>query len=255
MRDRAEKIRRQLLGVKNVKKVELIGVQAEKIYIEIENSKLARLGIDPNLIISTIKAQNAMTASGMVETSSDNVYLRVSGLFDDLDSIRNLPIRAGRTFRLGDIAKVERGYGEPADPKMFVNGQPAIGIALSMDKGGNILALGDDLEKTLARIKKDLPLGLEISQVANQPKVVEASIGEFVQSLKEAIIIVLIVSFLSLGVRSGVVVALCIPLVIAGVFAAMKMTGIDLHKVSLGSLIIALGLLVDDAIIAIEMSR
>lgn len=253
MRDRAEKIRRQLLGVKNVKKVELIGVQAEKIYIEIENSKLARLGIDPNLIISTIKAQNAMTASGMVETSSDNVYLRVSGLFDDLDSIRNLPIRAGRTFRLGDIAKVERGYGEPADPKMFVNGQPAIGIALSMDKGGNILALGDDLEKTLARIKKDLPLGLEISQVANQPKVVEASIGEFVQSLKEAIIIVLIVSFLSLGVRSGVVVALCIPLVIAGVFAAMKMTGIDLHKVSLGSLIIALGLLVDDAIIAIEM--
>jgi multidrug efflux pump len=253
MRDRAEKIRRMLLGVKNVKKVELIGVQAEKIYIEIENSKLARLGIDPGLIISTIKAQNAMAASGMVETSSDNVYLRVSGLFDDLESIRNLPIRAGRTFRLGDIARVERGYGEPADPKMYVNGQPAIGIALSMDKGGNILALGEDLEKTLARIKTDLPLGLEISQVANQPKVVEESIGEFVKSLREAIIIVLVVSFLSLGVRSGVVVALCIPLVIAGVFAAMKMTGIDLHKVSLGSLIIALGLLVDDAIIAIEM--
>ncbi len=253
MRDRAEKIRRILLGVKNVKKVELIGVQTEKIYIEIENSKLARLGIDPALIISTVRAQNAMTASGMVETASDNVYLRVSGLFEDLESIRNLPIRAGRTFRLGDIARVERGYAEPAEPRMYFNGQPAIGIALSMDKGGNILALGEDLDKTLAQIRKDLPLGLEISQVANQPKVVEDSIGEFVQSLREAIIIVLVVSFLSLGVRSGVVVALCIPLVIAGVFAAMKMTGIDLHKVSLGALIIALGLLVDDAIIAIEM--
>jgi multidrug efflux pump len=253
MRDRAEKIRRVLLGVKNVKKVDLIGVQTEKIYIEIENSKLAKLGIDPALIISTVKAQNAMTASGMIETASDNVYLRVSGLFEDLDSIRNLPIRAGRTFRLGDIARVERGYVEPADPKMFVNGQPAIGIALSMDKGGNILALGEELSKTLAQIKKDLPLGLEITQVANQPKVVEESIGEFVKSLREAIIIVLVVSFLSLGVRSGIVVALCIPLVIAGVFAAMKIVGIDLHKVSLGALIIALGLLVDDAIIAIEM--
>lgn len=253
MRDWAEKIRRILLGVKNVKKVDLIGVQTEKIYIEIENSKLARLGIDPALIISTVKAQNAMTASGMIETASDNVYLRVSGLFEDLESIRNLPIRAGRTFRLGDIARVERGYVEPADPKMFVNGQPAIGIALSMDKGGNIITLGEELSKTLAQIKKDLPLGLEITQVANQPKVVEESIGEFVKSLREAIIIVLVVSFLSLGVRSGIVVALCIPLVIAGVFAAMKMTGIDLHKVSLGALIISLGLLVDDAIIAIEM--
>ncbi|MDR7867490.1 MAG: efflux RND transporter permease subunit [Sporomusaceae bacterium] len=253
VRDRAEKIRRILLGVKNVKKVELIGVQTEKIYVEIENSKLAKLGIDPSVIINTIRAQNAMTASGMIETATDNVYLRVSGLFEDLESIRNLPIRAGRTFRLGDIARVERGYVEPFDPKMFVNGQPAIGIALSMDKGGNILTLGEELSKTLTQIKKDLPLGLEIIQVANQPKVVEESIGEFVKSLREAIIIVLAVSFLSLGVRSGIVVALCIPLVIAGVFAAMKIAGIDLHKVSLGALIIALGLLVDDAIIAIEM--
>jgi len=254
MREQAEKIRRILLGVRNVKKVELVGVQTEKIYVEIANSKLAQLGLDPSIIINTLKTQNAMAASGMVETASDNVYLRVSGMFDSIDSIRAIPIRAGeRTFRLGDIAKVERGYAEPSEPKMYFNGQPAIGLALSMDKGGNILALGDDLNKTIAGIRRDLPLGLAISQVASQPAVVKDSIGEFVKSLLEAIIIVLAVSFLSLGVRSGVVVALCIPLVIAGVFVAMKFLGVDLHKVSLGALIIALGLLVDDAIIAIEM--
>ncbi len=254
MRERAEKIRRTLLGVPNVKKVELIGVQDEKIYIEMESSKLAQLGIDPNLIINTVKTQDAMASSGMIETSSDNVYLRVSGMFDSIESIRNLPIRAnGRTFRLGDIAMVRRSYADPIEPKMYYNGQPAIGIAISMYKGGNILTLGEDLTKTIEQIKKELPLGLEISQVSNQPKVVEESIGEFVKSLREAVIIVLVVSFLSLGVRSGIVVALCIPLVIAGVFTCMKIMGIDLHKVSLGALIIALGLLVDDAIIAVEM--
>lgn len=254
MRERAEKIRRTLLGVPNVKKVELIGVQDEKIYVEMESSKLAQLGIDPNLIINTVKTQDAMASSGMIETSSDNVYLRVSGMFDSIESIRNLPIRAnGRTFRLGDIAMVRRSYADPIEPKMYYNGQPAIGIAISMDKGGNILTLGEDLTKTIEQIKKELPLGLEISQVSNQPKVVEESIGEFVKSLREAVIIVLVVSFLSLGVRSGIVVALCIPLVIAGVFTCMKIMGIDLHKVSLGALIIALGLLVDDAIIAVEM--
>lgn len=254
MRAQAEQIRRVLLGVKSVKKVELIGVQPEKMFIEVESSKLAQLGIDPNVIISTIKYQDAMAPSGMIETSSDNVYLRVTGMFEDIDSIRSLPIRAGeRTFRLGDIAKIERGYVDPSEPKMFFNGQPCIGISLSMEKGGNILALGNDLNTTIGQIKKDLPLGLEISQVSNQPKVVEASIGDFVKSLREAVFIVLLVSFLSLGVRTGVVVALCIPLVIAGVFAAMKIWGIDLHKVSLGALIISLGLLVDDAIIAVEM--
>lgn len=254
MRDRAEKIRRIFLNVNGVKKVELIGDQPEKIYIEIENSKLAQLGIDPNLVISTVNAQNAMSASGMVDTPTDNVYLRITGMFDNLDNVRNLPIRAGdRTFRLGDIARVERSYAEPIEPKMYYNGQPAIGIAVSMEKGGNILTLGSDLADTLNQIRRDLPVGLEIAQVSNQPKVVEESIHEFVKSLAEAIIIVLVVSFLSLGVRTGIVVALCIPLVIAGVFAAMQMLGIDLHKVSLGALIIALGLLVDDAIIAVEM--
>lgn len=254
MRERAEIIRRTLLGVANVKKVELIGVQDEKIYIEMESSKLAQLGIDPNLIINTVKTQDAVASSGMIETSTDNVYLRVSGMFDSVENIRNLPIRAnGRTFRLGDVAAVRRSYADPIEPKMYFNGQPAIGIAISMEKGGNILTLGENLTKTIAQIKQELPLGLEISQVSNQPKVVEDSIGEFVKSLREAIIIVLIVSFLSLGVRSGIVVALCIPLVIAGVFTCMKIMAIDLHKVSLGALIIALGLLVDDAIIAVEM--
>jgi multidrug efflux pump len=254
MREQAEQIRRTLLGVKNVKKADLIGVQTEKIYIEMENSKLAQLGIDPNLIINTVKAQSSMAASGMIETSSDNVYLRVTGIFENIDSLKNLPIRANdRTFRLEDVAKIQRSYTEPMDPKMYYNGQPAIGIALSMDKGGNILTLGADLDQTISQIKQDLPLGLEINQVSNQPEVVKESIGEFIQSLKEAIIIVLIVSFLSLGVRSGIVVALCIPLVIAGIFVCMQIFGIDLHKVSLGALIIALGLLVDDAIIAVEM--
>ncbi len=254
MREKAEEIRRSLLGVNNVSKVELIGVQAEKIYIELESSKLAGLGLDPAVIIAAVKAQNAMTASGMLETTTDNVYLRVSGMFENVEGLKSLPIRANdRTFRLGDIAKIERGYVDPMDPKMYFNGMPAIGIALSMEKGGNILTLGSELEKNIALIKKDLPLGMEIGQVSNQPQVVKESIADFVKSLWEAIIIVLAVSFLSLGFRSGIVVALCIPLVIAGIFVGMKMGGIDLHKVSLGALIMALGLLVDDAIISVEM--
>ena len=254
LRVQAETIRRTLLGVPNVKKVQLVGVQAEKIFIEMESSKLSQMGIDPNLLIAAIKTQNAMTASGMVETSSDNVYLRVSGMFESIENVRKIPVRAaGRTFRLGDIATVTRGFVDPPDPMMFFNGKPAVGIALSMDKGGNILKLGTDLEKNIAKIKADLPLGLEINQVSNQPDIVEESIGEFVKSLVEAVVIVLLVSFVSLGLRTGIVVALCIPLVLAGVFACMKVVGIDLHKVSLGALIISLGLLVDDAIIAIEM--
>ncbi|MBP2643565.1 MAG: acriflavin resistance protein [Firmicutes bacterium] len=254
MRERAEKIRRVLLGVKGVKKVDLLGVQEEKIYVEIENSKLSQLGIDPNLIINTVKTQDSMMPAGMVETATDNVYLRVSGTFNDIENVRNLPIRAnGSTFRLGDIASVKRSYTEPMEPKMYFNGQPAIGIDISMEKGGNILTLGDNLVKTIEQVKSDLPVGLEIYQVSNQPKVVKEAISDFLETLLEALLIVLAISLLSLGVRSGLVVALCIPLVIAGVFACMQTFGIDLHKVSLGALIIALGLLVDDAIIAIEM--
>ncbi len=254
LREHAEKIRRILVGVPTVKKVELVGVQPEKIYIEMETAKLAQLGLAPSDITNAVQAQNAMSPSGMLETSSDNVYLRVTGMFENLDDLKSLPIRAsGRTFRLGDIARITRSYVDPPEPKMYYNGQPAIGLALSMEKGGNILTLGANLDKTVAQIKKELPLGLELNTVANQPKVVKESINEFVKSLEEAVAIVLIVSFISLGVRSGIVVALCIPLVITGVFISMKILGIDLHKISLGALIIALGLLVDDAIIAIEM--
>lgn len=254
LRQKAEKIRRIMLGIQDVSKVEIVGEQSEKVYIEVANAKLAELGIAPTAIANAVKGQNAMTPAGMIDTKSDNVYLRISGVFEDVEAIRNLPINAnGRVFRLGDIATVERRYTEPSDPKMYYNGKPAVGIALSMKTGGNILTLGDNLEKLQASVKQDLPAGMEIHQVSDQPKVVKDSISDFVNTLREAIIIVLVVSFISLGLRTGLVVAFCIPLVLTGVFCVMEIAGIDLHKVSLGALIIALGLLVDDAIIAVEM--
>jgi multidrug efflux pump subunit AcrB len=253
MREKAEKIRRILLGVPSVKKVNLLGVQTEKIYIEIENSKLAQLGIDPTLITTTLQAQNAQSASGMLETATDNIYLRITGMFENLEAIQNIPIQAnGNTFRLGDIAAITRSYSEPSDPRFYYNGEPGIGISLAMEPGGNVLVLGENIEKTINQINKELPAGLELHQTVNQPRVVESSIDEFVESLGEAIVIVLIVSFVSLGVRSGIIVALSIPLVIAIVFTCMNLFGIDLQRISLGALIIALGLLVDDAIITIE---
>lgn len=254
MRSEAEKVRRLLLSLPSVQKVELVGEQPEKVYVEVENARLAELGISPQVISNALLNQNRMTPAGEVETSSDNVYLRVTGIFDDVEAIRDMPIAAnGRVFRLGDIARVERRFAEPAEPKMFFNGEAAIGIAVSMEDGGNILSLGKELSGMIARAQEELPLGLEIHQVSNQPQVVDESIHDFIKTLIEAIVIVLAVSFFSLGFRTGLVVAGCIPLVLAGVFVFMYMTGIDLHKVSLGSLIISLGLLVDDAIIAVEM--
>ena len=254
MRQQAEKTRRLLLNVPSVQKVELIGEQKEKVYIEMDRAKLAELGISPQTITNALAQQNDMTATGMVETQTDNVYVRVSGQFGDVDAIRQMPINAGgKVLRLGDVANVERRYEEPAEPKMYFNGEPAIGIAVSMEDGGNILELGDNLKSLIGKIQQDMPVGLEIHQVSDQPSVVNESIHDFVKTLFEAIVIVLAVSFLSLGFRTGLVVAGCIPLVLCGVFVVMYAVGIDLHKVSLGSLIIALGLLVDDAIIAVEM--
>ncbi len=254
MREKAENIRRVLRDVPSVKKVQLLGTQTESIYIEIANSKMAQLGIDPALIASTIQAQNAMAATGMIETATDNVHLRITGMFEKVEDIRTIPITAGgRTFRLGDIAKVTRAYVEPSDPKFFYNGQPAVGVAVAMEPGENILTLGNNLDDTIAKIKKDLPAGLEIHQTVYQPKIVDASIGEFVRSLAEAILIIFIVSFASLGVRPGFIVALCIPLVLAVVFTIMYIMNTELQRISLGALIIALGLLVDDAMIVIEM--
>lgn len=253
LRQAAEKIRRQLATIDKVQKVKLLGVQTEKVYVEIESAKLAELGISPTVLANALKSQNEMTPSGMIETSTDNVYLRYSGIFDDENAVKNTPIQAnGKTFYLGDIATVERRYAEPGDTAMYYNGQPAVGIAVSMEDGGNIITLGNELKTAMTGIQSEMTAGLEIHQVSDQPKVVEESIDDFVSTLREAVIIVLAVSFLSLGLRTGMVVAGCIPLVLAAVFCGMYIFGIDLHKVSLGALIISLGLLVDDAIIAVE---
>lgn len=253
LRQAAEKIRRQLATIDKVQKVKLLGVQTEKVYVEIESAKLAELGISPAVLANALKSQNEMTPSGMIETSTDNVYLRYSGIFDDENAVKNTPIQAnGKTFYLGDIATVERRYAEPGDTAMYYNGQPAVGIAVSMEDGGNIITLGNELKTAMTSIQSEMTAGLEIHQVSDQPKVVEESIDDFVSTLREAVIIVLAVSFLSLGLRTGMVVAGCIPLVLAAVFCGMYIFGIDLHKVSLGALIISLGLLVDDAIIAVE---
>lgn len=190
----------------------------------------------------------------MAESTDNNVYLRLTGLPDTLKEIGSIPVNAnGRIFRLDDIAKVTRGYADPPEPKIYFNGQPAIGISISMEDGGNNIRLGENLAKTVAQIESRLPLGFELHQVANQPEVVKNSIDEFTQSLKEAVIIVLAVSLFSLGKRCGYVISVCIPLVLLGTFIGMYALGINLHKVSLGALIVALGMLVDDAIVVVEL--
>ncbi|MBL8380354.1 MAG: efflux RND transporter permease subunit, partial [Burkholderiales bacterium] len=254
IRDVADRIRKDLLRVPDVAKVELIGEQDEKIFVELSNTKVANLGLDVNTIAATLAAQNVITPAGNFDTASERVYLRVSGDFVSVDSVREVPIRAaGRTFRLGDIATVTRGYADPPQPKMRFMGREALGLGVSMRKGGDIIELGQHLDAALERIGKTLPVGLEIERVNDQPRAVRASVGEFVRSVAEAVVIVLGVSFLSLGLRTGIVVALSIPLVLSLTFMFMQVFDVGLHKISLGALILALGLLVDDAIIAVEM--
>jgi multidrug efflux pump len=254
LRDFADAARNEFLRVADVNKVELTGAQDEKIYVEASNAKLASLGIDPQIIASTLAATNTVAAAGTVQTASEAVRLTVSGEFDSVEAIRNIGIRAGdRVFRLGDIAEVKRGVVDPATSKMRFNGQEAIGLAVSMRKGGDVIRLGAELDATVKRVRASLPVGVEIHAVSDQPRVVKESVHEFKKSLAEAVIIVLLVSFFSLGWRTGLVVALCIPLVLALTFLAMYLLDIELQRISLGALIIALGLLVDDAIIAVEM--
>ena len=254
LRQYAEKIKLDFYGVPDVKKVELVGVQPEKIFVQMDTDKLARLGLDLNSIADMVKAQTSMNASGMVETDTANAYLRITGNPDSVEHIASLPINAnGKVFRLGDIAKVTRSYADPPEHLMYYNGQPAVGIALAMEDGGDNIQLGDNLALLIQKLKKELPLGLELHQVANQPEVVKSSISEFSRSLYEAIIIVLAVSLFTLGRRSGYVISCCIPLILLGSFAAMLALGIDLHKVSLGALVISLGMLVDDAIVVVEL--
>ncbi len=254
LRRQADAIALQLRRVPDVAKVDLIGVQDERIWIEMSAAKLATLGLDPRLIQQTLQAQNAMTPAGFVDSDSDRVRIRVTGGFDSVEAIRAIGIRAGdKLFKLGDVAKVWRGYADPAQPHFRWQGRPAIGLALSMTRGGNVMRLGEKIQAETARLRADLPAGLELHQVADQPTVVKRNIDEFMRSLLEAVAIVLAVSFLFLGLRTGLVVALSIPVVLAVTFLLMKPAGVDLQRISLGALIIALGLLVDDAIIAVEM--
>ncbi len=253
-RDYAERVKLELLRVPDVAKVDLIGLQDEKIFIELSNTKLATLGVSFDQVQKVLESQNAITAAGSFETATDRIYMRPSGAFDSVESIRNIAIRAnGQLFRLGDVADVKRGYADPPQPRMRFEGRNALGIAVSMRDGGDILALGRNLDSAVQRLRPTLPVGLELDRVADQPHAVARSVGEFVDTLAIAVAIVLLVSFFSLGFRTGLVVALSIPLVLAMTFAAMKVFGIDLHKISLGALVLALGLLVDDAIIAVEM--
>ncbi|GLR26584.1 efflux RND transporter permease subunit [Limnobacter litoralis] len=258
-----DEARQYLLQVPDVAKVQLIGVQPEKVFIDISHRKLAELGISAQNLIAQINSQNAVAPQGVVSLDHEKIWARVQGQFNSIDDLRSTPIRAnGNTIRLGDIANIHRGYEDPPVSKMRFNGHEVIGVGISMVNGGDIIALGKNLEKVEQKILQTLPAGIEMSRVADQPKSVASSVGEFVKVLIEAIVIVLGVSFVSLGlhtkpfrvdVRPGLVVALTIPLVLATTFLGMKFFGINLHKISLGALIIALGLLVDDAIIAVEM--
>ncbi|MNF39954.1 Nickel and cobalt resistance protein CnrA [compost metagenome] len=254
LKDYADRIQIQLQRVKDVGKVELLGLQDEKIWIELSNVKLATLGLPLAAVQQALEEQNAVSTAGFFETSSERLQLRVTGNFQTVDEIKNFPIRVGdRTFRISDVADVRRGFNDPPAPRMRFMAQDAIGLAVAMKNGGDILVLGKALEIEFARIQKNLPAGMELRKVSDQPAAVKTGVGEFVQVLVEALAIVLLVSFFSLGVRTGMVVALAIPLVLAMTFACMYYLGIGLHKISLGALVLALGLLVDDAIIAVEM--
>lgn len=252
----AENIQRRLTGVEDVQKVELLGVQKQEIYVEMDQNKLASFGMRPSDVFAMLQQQGAMMPAGMIHTDSRNVAVRVEGLLDTVESLKELPIHVGeRSFHLGDVASVTQMYADPETSLMYFNGKPAVGIAVSMAPGGNNLVLGKNLEKEIEKEKAELPAGLDIEQVADQPSVVNDSIHEFTKSLLEAIVIVMAASFLSLGFWSGIVLALCIPVVVCASFIYMKWQGIDLHIVSLGTLIVSLGLLVDDAIIVIEMMQ
>lgn len=252
----AENIRRRLTGVEDVQKVELLGVQKQEIYVEMDQNKLASFGMRPSDVFAMLQQQGAMMPAGMIHTDSRNVAVRVEGLLDTVESLKELPIHVGeRSFHLGDVATVTQMYADPETSLMYFNGKPAVGIAVSMAPSGNNLVLGKNLEKEIEKEKAELPAGLDIEQVADQPSVVNDSIHEFTKSLLEAIVIVMAASFLSLGFWSGIVLALCIPVVVCASFIYMKWQGIDLHIVSLGTLIVSLGLLVDDAIIVIEMMQ
>ncbi|MBR0830397.1 efflux RND transporter permease subunit [Bradyrhizobium manausense] len=250
----AEGFRQRMLKVPGVTKVDVYGTQDERIYVEFSHAKLATLGITPQALFDSLAKQNNVTPAGTVETSSQRVPLRVTGALDGAKAVAETPVESnGRVFRLGDIATVTHGFVDPPSFIVRQEGKPAIGIGVVTAKGANILELGKDVEKATNEFMKAVPQGIEVNLIADQPKVVEHAVGEFVHSFVEALAIVLFVSFLALGWRTGIVVALSVPLVLGIVFIVMNAMSLDLHRITLGALIIALGLLVDDAIIAVEM--
>ncbi len=254
LRDYVEDVRQELLRLPNVSKIELVGIQDEKIYIEFATQALANLGITAEGIAQQLQAQNIVTPSGTVQGESRAIPLRVTGQFDSVREVSELRLNiAGKVVRLGDAARIYRGYVDPPVSTMRFKGKQALGLSIAMVNRGDVLQLGVDIETTMKRLKADLPIGVEFAKVSDQPKIVKSAVGLFMQSLLEAVAIVLAVSFLSLGFRAGAVVALTIPLVLAATFLGMAYFGVDLHRISTGALIIALGLLVDDAMIAVEM--
>jgi multidrug efflux pump len=253
LRDYVEDVRKQLLQLPDISKVDVLGAQDERVYVEFSTEQLAGLGIDRSALIDALQAQNAVTPAGEVQTGDEKMLVRVSGAFQSEKDVLSVNFVAnGRMIRLGDIAHISRGAADPAQPMLRVNGRNAIGLAISMRKGGDVLALGRNVETAMAEITANLPVGIEPTLVADQPVTVTHAVDDFMEALGEAVAIVLVVSLVSLGLRAGAVVALSIPLVLAGVFVAMMALGIDLQRISLGALIIALGLLVDDAMITVE---
>jgi len=253
LRDYVERVRTRLLAINDVSKIDIFGAQDEKIYVEFSSHRIAGLHLDRQALIQAIQAQNAVTPAGVVQTSDEEIRVDVTGGFRSEADLRHVNFVAnGQIFRLSDIATIKRTYSDPPQPMLRFNGQPAIGIGIAMRAGGDVLALGQNIERAMSEIRADLPIGIEPYLAADQPKVVKAAVDDFMEALWEAIGIVLAVSFISLGIRAGAVVACSIPLVLAAVFVGMEFAGIDLQRVSLGALIIALGLLVDDAMITVE---
>ena len=254
MRDLVEDARAKLLTVPNVGKIDIVGAQDEVIYLEFSTRKIAALGIDQQAVIDTLQAQNAVTQSGVVEAGPERIALRVSGQFTSEESLKSINLRINnRFFPLTDIATIKRGYADPPSSLFRFKGKPAIGLAIGMKTGSNLLTFGEQLDEQMKKVVSDLPIGVDVERVSDQPKVVDEAVSGFTRALFEAIVIVLAISFISLGMRAGMVVAISIPLVLAITFVFMEYSGISLQRISLGALIIALGLLVDDAMIAVEM--
>lgn len=253
LRDHVEEMRSELLKVPDVSRIELIGAQDERVFIEFSMEKLAGLGIDRNALIAALQAQNLISPAGTIEGGQERLLLRVSGSFESEDDIRATNFSLGnRILRLSDVAEVHRGYADPPQPMFRVNGREAIGLGISMRDGGDVLQLGRNIDAAARRVMADMPVGIEMHSVAEQPRTVELAIADFMGSLWQSIAIILVASFVSLGVRPGAIVALAIPLTLAIVFPIMQVAGIDLQRISLGALIIALALMVDDAMTTVD---